>query len=202
MNIPLFLYGNYNDVLKNVRKLRKICKDDISLISSQIKKLEMRNVEKNDLIVMVDGYPSRTIKSSFFPFVLPSVFLFEESIMDSPIVKWYKEEALNNSWMFLSLLAYDSNINFFFDKDYLNRVLNTLLNYWIELISVGSIYINNIGHCFMKKTTIGDPDDGLHLWEKSLVCKRILRLIGFSEQDVNSDMKILNIINGLISGTT
>jgi len=208
MVLPLLLYGNYNDILKKVNKLKKDCKGDIELISSRVEKLEMCNVRQDNMIIMVDGYVTRRVKNAFFPFAFPNVFLFEESIKSSEIVKWYKEEALKNSWMFLSLIANCHPTQYFFIKDYTTKsyttsILNSLINFWVDLTSVGAVYINNIEHCLRTKSTI-ENGDGLHLWEKSLVFKRIFRLIGYNKEDLDSDIKILNIINELItqSGNT
>jgi len=193
MNIPMLLHGNYNDVFKKVRKLKKICKDDTDLISFHIEELEERNVRQDELIVMLDGYISRSIKCSYFPFVFPSVFLFEKGI-DSPIVKWYKEKALEKPWLLLSLIADCYSTMRLFDKNYSIKVLNSLMKFWTDLTSVGSIYINDIVHCLATKSTI-EIGDGLHLWEKSLMFKRILLKAGFNKEDLNSDEDVLNILN-------
>jgi hypothetical protein len=198
MVLPLLLHGNYNEVLKKVNKLKKDCKGDIELITSRIEKLEMCNIRQEDMIIMVDGYVTRRVRNSFFPFAFPNVFLFEERIKCSEIVKWYKEEALKKEWMFLSLITRCSPTQYLFDNIYTKYVLKSLINFWVDLTSVGAVYINNIEHCLMTKNTI-ENSDGLNLWEKSLVFKRMFRLIGFNEEDVDSDIKILNIINGLLT---
>jgi len=201
MVLPLLLHGNYNDVLKKVNKLKKDCKGNIELLSSQIEKLEMCNVRQDDLIIMVDGYVTRRIRNSFFPFAFPNVFLFEESIKSSEIVNWYKEEALKKAWMFLSLIARCSPTQYLFDENYTKSILNSLINFWLDLTSVGAVYINNIEHCLRTKSTI-DNGDGLYLWEKAVVFKRIFQLLGYNKEDLDSDIKILNIINGLIRAVT
>jgi hypothetical protein len=127
---------------------------------------------ENKLIIMTDGYISRKVKDSFFPFVLPSVLLFEESIKNSPIVRDYKNLALKKPWVFLTLITDCASTRPLFDNEFSVKVINTLIKFEQELISAGPVFVNNIEHCLEHHAKI-ELTDGLEIWEKNIVFKRI-----------------------------
>jgi hypothetical protein len=204
MEIPSILYGNYNDVLKKIRKIRKQFKkiysdewdcdeDDWHRFSAYIERLEMNQVMNTDLIIMDDSFTTRKISSAFFPSVFPNVLLFEESIDNSPIIKWYKEAALKNPWLFLSLIADGGCKRLLFDKEYAFKTLESLKTFWSYLTSEGPIYVNSIMSCLETKDTI-KSGDGLFLWEQSLILRYIFCKVGVDKDDVNTNDKIYNLV--------
>jgi len=201
MKLPLFLYGNYNDTLKNTRELIKECKNKkeeeiekkIKNLTIKLDNLDYRNVKQDDLIVLYDSYSTRKISNAFFPGCFSNMLLFEESIKTSKIVSWYKEIALTKPWILLSLISDLSTTQFLLDKLYSIKILDALVLFWNELINTGSIYLNNTEEIFAERFPAKiDSKDGQNFWYNNLCLKKILFSAGISLEEINNNSIYLN----------
>jgi hypothetical protein len=191
MNIPTMLYGNYNDVLKRIKILKKECKSDVGLLSEKINLFELQQVNQGDLIIMEDNYTMRKVNNSFFPFAFSNVILFEQEINISPIVTWYKNIALTEAWLLLTLIANCSPTKYLFNKPYSIKVLDAVVKHWEELLSPGTVYLNELEHCFTNKTYI-NYTDGQYFWKQNFYFKKLLFHAGVSSEVLNDENTFKN----------
>jgi hypothetical protein len=194
MNIPTILYGNYNDVLKQVKALKKECKNDFELLSSKINSLELRHVNEGDLVIMGDDYITRKVNNSFFPCAFSNVILYDQICCGeeiSPIATWYKDIVLTKPWLLITLIAQCSHTKYLFDKVYSIKVLDAVVKNWKELLSSGTVYLNNYEHCFTDKMYISHTD-GQYFWKQNLYFKKLLLHAEVSPEVLNDEDTLKN----------